>query len=94
MKHTVNIAAGLTIVILDDRGRPVEQFIFPFALFFFSLPALVYRWLRGFRVPADLAGFFTALLPGGWREDMRLMGLALLDLFSPQQLRPAEVMIL
>lgn len=44
LKHTVNIAVGLNIVVFDDGGSQVDEFIFPFALLFFSLPGRLYAF--------------------------------------------------
>jgi hypothetical protein len=88
-RHTANAAFALNIVVFDDRGQPVDQFIFPFALFFFSLPGWLYGWLRSV-IPliTYLAGLIlslpAALLPGGWHEDLELMGQALRALFQPR----------
>lgn len=68
-RHTVNIAAGLNIVVFDDRGQVVDEFIFPFALFFFSLSG----WLYGATLQAlrCTVYFISALLDlAGWRTDL------------------------
>lgn len=85
MRHTVNIALGLNVVVFDDQGHQVEEFIFPFALLFFSLPGLLYRLIPAIFYPlSTIFSFPSAFLPGGWREDLALMALAIRDLFQPK----------
>jgi len=87
--HTVNLALALNIVVFDDGGHKIDEFIFPFALLFISLPGLLYGWLRAAFV--GLADFASALLPGGWREDLRFMALAVSTLFQPAARRYAAL---
>lgn len=71
MKHTVNIAVGLNVVVFDNQGHQVDEFIFPFALLFFSLSGLLYAWLKNFFLSAS--AFVLAWGPAGWRKDLVLI---------------------
>lgn len=75
LAHTVNIALGLTIVIQDDQGHPIEQFIFPFALLFFALPGLLYTWSRRLLyLPSTIHHLLSSLLDlARWRQDLVLI---------------------
>lgn len=83
LKHTINIALGLNIAVLDDQGQPIEAFIFPVAYLVLSLPGLLYRWLH--LAARSLSHICSILGPGGWREDLQLMATALAGLWQQRR---------
>lgn len=51
LRHTVNVACALNLVILDDHGQPVRALICPLILLFLHLPAWLYNLVSSWPSP-------------------------------------------
>jgi len=92
VNHAVAFTVAPVVTVFDDQGEIIQIMTLPLALVFF-LPCALWRFLTGLRLLA--ADFRRALrvpegvrwLPGylaGWRADLDLMRLAVLDLLFPR----------